>query len=404
MDDEITTNNEDSWGTASDAAEETSPIATAPPPPLYSQPVTDYPAPQKPGPVRTLAIVLISVLIGSVLTQFIWSATHDDKKSTVVNNAPTQVVRTGDIKSILKKVEPAVVAIETRGVDAGTLGAGTGMIVTSDGYVLTNAHVIEGGNSYRVSIFHASSKGKPEQVDADLVGVDRDHDVALIKIRNAKNLPTVTLGKSKDMEVGDPVIAIGNALGLTGDPSVTTGIISAIGRSIETPEETLDNLLQTDAAINFGNSGGPLVNMNGEVIGINTATADPTYSQNIGFALEIDKVKPLIDQLKKGKDVTGGALLGVAATDLSPTTAQQLGVPVNSGALVVRVSASSPANDIGLQADDVIVSVNDTQIGSSAELRATISKHKAGDKVDITWYRGASKHTAVATLVGQSTT
>ena len=194
---------------------------------------------------------------------------------------PSGVAATMDIRAVLRKVEPSVVAIETGTVNQnGGLfgrGAGTGVIISEDGLVLTNNHVIEQADSIKVKLFDG------RELNADLVGSSPADDVALIKIRDVSGLTAAELGSSADLQVGDPVVAIGNALDLEGTPTVTQGIVSALNRSIDAGTESLSNLIQTDAAINPGNSGGPLVNASGQVVGIDTAIVDG--SQNIGFAI-----------------------------------------------------------------------------------------------------------------------
>jgi len=206
---------------------------------------------------------------------------------------------TGSMSALLSRVEPGVVTISTtafasygrRGVQQSE-GAGTGMILTSDGTILTNAHVVAGANTIEVKV-----PGKDNSYTATLVGIDDNEDVAVLKI-DASGLTPVTLGSSDAMNVGDPVVAIGNALALPGGPTVTTGIVSAKDRELEDSTVTLTNVMQTDAAINPGNSGGALVNSQGEVIGMNTAVSSD--AQNIGFALSIDHVKTVVQKLKSG--------------------------------------------------------------------------------------------------------
>jgi serine protease Do len=194
-------------------------------------------------------------------------------------------------------------------------GAGSGMVISDDGLVLTNNHVIEGATTITVTL----ADGRDE--DADLVGSIPSNDVALVRVRDASDLPTVSFGSSSSLRVGDPVVAIGNALGLGGTPSVTAGIVSALGRELDAENgEHLSDLIQTDTAIYQGNSGGPLVNASGEVVGVNTAVATSQANgaaENLGFALPIDQLKPLIDELKEGGgDVVAGAFLGVRTVDL----------------------------------------------------------------------------------------
>src|SRR5205085_909750 len=238
-----------------------------------------------------------------------------------------------DVKGILAKVEPSVVDIVASS-RRGT-GEGTGIIISPDGYILTNAHVVSGAST--VSVSTASSS---KALTATVVGADEAHDVALIKVDGGSGLPAAELGRSADMKVGDDVVAIGNALGLRGDPTVTRGIVSALNRTVE----NLTGMIQTDAAINPGNSGGPLVNSAGQVIGINTAVA-ADGAQNIGFAIPIDKAKALADRLKTGQGPAPTAFLGVSTTDTSDGS---------GGAQVVQMVAGGPAQQGGLMVGDPI--------------------------------------------------
>lgn len=209
---------------------------------------------------------------------------------------------TTSMSALLAKVEPGVVTISTTGFSSYSRygvqqeeGAGTGMVLTSDGVVLTNAHVVADASTISVKVPGDENK----TYKAAVLGVNTERDVAVLKLTDASQLTTVTLGSSEAMQVGDPVVAIGNALALPGGPTVTTGIISAVDRSIQDDTTTLNDLFQTDAAINPGNSGGALVNSAGEVIGMNTAVSSD--AQNIGFALSIDSIKDLITQLENGQ-------------------------------------------------------------------------------------------------------
>lgn len=213
-----------------------------------------------------------------------------------------------DVAGILAKVGPSVVAINTEVTErrgpfvARGQGAGTGVVLTADGEVLTNAHVVNGATSVSVTI-----DGSDEALPATVVAVDSSNDLALLKVQDVDDLTPATLGSSADTGVGDDVVAVGNALALEGGMSVTRGIVSALHRSIEagteSGSESLDGLIQTDAAISSGNSGGPLVNSKGEVIGINTAVAGSsgtTTASNIGFAIPIDTAAEIVEQLRSG--------------------------------------------------------------------------------------------------------
>ena len=315
------------------------------------------------------------------------SATRSDRPA-----AP--VTRPGDIRSILAKVEPAVASISTRGFSRGffevvpTSGAGTGMVLTPTGDVLTNAHVVAGASRIEVKL---ATSGRT--FNATLVGSDAAADLALLRLEGASDLPTVTLGRSADLQVGDQVVAIGNALALPGGPTVTTGIVSALDRAIQVdPRQRLEHLIQTDAAINPGNSGGPLVNATGEVVGVNTAVAGRglggSSAQNIGFAIASDTVRPLVEDLRAEGATGGRAVIGVTTTTTS----------AGDGAFVLDVLPGSAAEAAGLQPDDVIVALGSDDVGSSDDLLTAVRKHEPGDRVEITWIRGARSQTATLTL------
>ena len=328
--------------------------------------------------------------------------------------SPGAAVLSGNvtIPQLVGKVIPAVVSIDVK--SNGNEDQGTGMIITSSGEVLTNNHVIElysqGGNTGTITV---TEYGQTKALPTTLVGYDQSKDVALLKINNASNLPSVTFGNSGKAVVGDAVVAIGNALGLAaGTPTVTQGIISALGRSVTaggegTQTETLQNMIQTDAAINPGNSGGPLIDTSGQVIGMNTAVAgtssDGTSSQNIGFAIPAASVESLISELEKGgQSGNGGGYLGVDITTLTPALRQQYGFTPTSGAVILSVVSGSPADKAGLVQGDVIVNINGTNITSSDDLQKVVQNSKAGQSVPITYYVGDSKRTTTATLGDQS--
>ena len=214
--------------------------------------------------------------------------------------------------AVLGNVEPSVVSIQTTSaVVEGQAGAGTGIILTSDGLALTNAHVVAGLPDIQVGIFDGT------RAEATLVGSFPEEDIALIQIQGRDDLIPAELGSSDALQVGAEVIAIGNALNLGGRPTVTLGIVSALNRSLEAEGISLEGLVQTDAAINPGNSGGPLVNAAGQVVGVNTAIIGD--AQSIGFAIAIDQVKPLIEEIRAGGGEVRGdqPFLGVNTTDVA---------------------------------------------------------------------------------------
>jgi S1-C subfamily serine protease len=307
-----------------------------------------------------------------------------------------------DIQGVINAVQPGVVSLNVEGVRDTQVGpqliqgAGSGMVIEPDGLVLTNAHVISGARSITVTV----ADGR--ELPADLVGsITSSSDVALVQIRGVSGLDTVTLGDSTAMQVGDDVVAVGNALNLGASPTVTTGIVSALNRSITEPNgANLENLIQTDAAINPGNSGGPLVNALGEVIGVNTAVAG--NAENIGFALSIDSVKPLIDVLRDGGgEVRGGAFLGITSADLAninPAVLDRLGIDRQDGAFVVEVSAGTAAAAAGLEPGDVILAIGEEPVQGSAEVSAAIVSRRPGEELEIRFSRDGEEQTIVATL------
>ncbi len=265
--------------------------------------------------------------------------------------------------------------------------------------MLTNNHVIDQAGSIKVKL----SDGR--ELSADLVGSSPADDVALIKIRDVSGLTAAELGSSAQLQVGDQVVAIGNALDLQGTPTVTQGIVSALNRSIDAGSESgggesLSNLIQTDAAINPGNSGGPLVNASGQVVGIDTAIIGD--AQNIGFAIPIDLIKPLLTDIQNGKSsVTSTAFLGVSTesvSDLDQATLDQFGITATSGAVVANTTPGTAAADLGLQQGDVITSVDGKAITSSDDLGAAIRAHKPGDEVKIEYQHNGQTQTGTAKL------
>ncbi len=313
-----------------------------------------------------------------------------------------------DVQEVLAKVLPAVVSIDTETFQGQSLfsgsfveGAGTGMIITPGGEVLTNNHVVAGASTVTVTLY-----GQTTPRPAKVIGTDPTDDLALVQIEGVSDLPTVVLGNSARAEVGDSVLAIGNALALAGGPTVTEGIISAENRQLSavdpltsTPEH-LFGLIQTDAAINPGNSGGPLVDSAGHVIGINTAVAaSPSGNapaQDIGFAIAIDTAKPLIPLLARGgtgpvAPHPGGAYLGVVVSTVTPAVAKADGLSVDSGALVAQVIPGGPAYQAGIQVGDVITRVDAMPISSaSALIREMLTLH-AGERVSVTIQRGSEQ-------------
>lgn len=265
---------------------------------------------------------------------------------------------------------------------------GTGFLIESNGLVLTNNHVIDGAEKVEVTV------GEVDVYKAKVVGRDPATDLALLKIDGPKPFPTIALGDSDGIRVGEWVMAIGDPLQF--DKTVTVGVVSGKGRApgLSNATRSFENLIQTDAAINFGNSGGPLVNVAGEVIGINTAIS--RFAQNIGFAVPINVAKRLLPQLKEGKVVRG--FLGIQIGPIDADMQESLGLKSRDGALVQSVEKGMPADKAGIRHEDVIVRVDQTPVKSNRDLIDYVSGKRPGTKVTITYIRGGQEKTTVATL------
>jgi len=290
-----------------------------------------------------------------------------------------------DVPRVVARLLPAVVSITTRRIERDqfnqpvpTRGLGSGVIVDTRGHILTNSHVVEGAEEIKVTLSDERS------FRAKLVGADAFTDLAVLKI-DGKNLPTAPLGDSARLAVGETVIAIGSPLWIEGGPTVTVGVVSALGRSMEQPGlPLLHNLIQTDAAINPGNSGGPLLNLRGQVVGINTAVIPSAHG--IGFAISSDSVKPVVKEL-----ITNGRIvrpsLGIDAVSLTPQVAYANELPVARGALVVRVAENSAADVAGLRLGDVVTALAARMVKDLHQLHEALARHRVGEAVDITVWR-----------------
>ncbi len=314
----------------------------------------------------------------------------------------------GSIASVANSVSKSVVSIVTSTTqksltssESSATAAGTGFILSSDGYIATNKHVVSGATKIGVLLDDGTAFE-----DVELIGTDPLNDFAIIKIKDAKDLTPIKLGDSKTISAGQQVIAIGNALGAYQN-SVTSGIISGKGRSLtatdssRTQYETLSDMIQTDAAINGGNSGGPLLNAAGEVIGINTAYA--SQGNNVGFAIPISSVKGIINNVLKGQGFER-AVIGVRYINLTPTIAKQKKLDISHGALISSSKSSnaiipgSAGDKAGLKENDVITSVNGVEIGVSGSLSSLIGEYSVGDTVTLTIIRNGKTENLELTL------
>ena len=381
------------------------PIASSPQEPAagFVAPVSNN-SDATPGRGRQFVVgIVVGALIGGVVGGGVAALVSrgDTQIITQPNPVVTEVRNTSrlaiaqDIQSLVGRVEPAVVAIRTGGaVDDGLFsgrgpssgGEGTGFVISSDGIIVTNNHVIEGASGRIEVVFNDGTVRK-----ATILGNSPQLDLAVIQASNVSGLSTARLGSSDELVVGDDVVAIGNALALDGGLSVTRGIISAKGRTVSTDANTsLLNMLQTDAAINPGNSGGPLLNSRGEVIGINTAIADPGDSQNVGFAIAIDSARPIIDQLRAGKEIEL-AYLGIQSKTVTPAIAKDLNLTTQTGAVIVKVTPGTGAADAGLKVNDVIVAVGSQEVRRADDVGSAIRGQSPGATLKITVERDGTR-------------
>jgi S1-C subfamily serine protease len=327
-------------------------------------------------------------------------------------SAPLSAIDFGSaIRLVAQKVKPAVVQItnEQSQVDQFNqpfdvpAGVGSGVIYDKLGHILTNNHVVEGAEKLLVALPDGRS------FEAKLIGRDPMTDLAVVQI-SGSDLPIADLGDSTQLQVGDWVVAIGNALALDGGPTVTAGVVSALGRTVQEPSDTsaqgpyLYDVIQTSAPINPGNSGGPLVNLAGQVIGINTLVAGQAEpgvpAQGIGFAISLAAAKPIADQLV----ATGKVIypyLGISDIDLNPAIAAQLRITEQDGIVIRRVASGSPANTAGLQRLDVVTAVDGKSLPGDSELQRMLRDHKPGDTLTLSVIRGTQKLT-VRVVLGEA--
>lgn len=358
-----------------------------------------------------IALLCVSLFVSALsLSYIIWDILRGDTPITFNygSDGNGASFTEGSIAQIASKVAPGVVSIVTEVNTTGFFGqtststaAGTGMIVTKDGYVLTNKHVVEGANKIQIVLDDGTTYN-----DITAVATDPLNDVAFLKINGASDLPTVKLGDSKTITAGQQVIAIGNALGQFQN-TITSGIISGTGRSITatgsdySSSESLTDMIQTDAAINSGNSGGPLVNAAGEVIGINTATSSD--ADGIGFAIPISSVKGMLKNITANNS-TDRSYIGVYYVNITPDVAKAYDLPVSSGAYVYSQSQYSavvkdgPAAKAGLKEKDIITKVNGIKVGSAGSVSSLIGEYAPGDTVQLTVIRDGKERSINVTL------
>ena len=400
---------------ASELEQDTVPTTVVPPqpdPPTWTSPggegaLPPLPpppdGPARPGPSARRAAVLGAVaggLVAALVATGVTVALDDNGSSPVDRPVATPVTAangTLDIHALLARVQASVVTIRISSQTSQGLfeGAGSGIVLSKTGLVLTNAHVIGGVGDITVVLSDGTEH------TGTLVGSSPDDDLAVIQVKDVKDLVPAELGSSDALQVGDEVIAIGNALNLGGEPTVTRGIVSAKDRDLSAQGVSLQGLIQTDAAINPGNSGGPLVNGAGQVVGVNTAILPD--AQNLGFSIAIDRARPIIQAIEGGKGAVtpDQAFLGVSSSeiaDLTPDVKARFKVTVDKGAFVTEVVPSSAADRAGLQPGDVIVKIDGNTVKAATEVRAAILHKKPGDSVKITIVRSGATKTLNAVL------
>jgi serine protease Do len=352
------------------------------------------------------AIILASLLV--IFAAF-GAACAEDNAGPAATGTPadtadgnnSQAAGNSSTVQLVEALRPSVVHIKS---EAATLdvfgqlvpssGVGTGFIVDEEGHVVTNNHVISINNGQPADDITVTLDDG-SQHPATIVGRDPPTDIAVLRIE-ADGLTAATLGNSSDLKVGEDVIAMGNALDLPGGPTVTKGVVSALGRLIQEQGISIPDAIQTDAAINPGNSGGPLVDMDGEVVGITTAVIRGV-AEGIGLAISIDEAKPIIDELIAEGEVNRG-FLGITIQEITPALAQQFDLAVDHGVGILSVQPGRPADQAGLEQGDIIVRLGDREIRTSGELFDALTEHRAGDRVEVEYYHNGRLGTTEVTL------
>ena len=342
-----------------------------------------------------LAVVLTTAFAGGIVGGIVGSSTGENTSNNapLITAAPLKSGQGGNsnVARAASVIAPSVVTIASESEDG--MSSGTGIIITSDGEILTNSHVIDGADTVRVRL-----SGATDAIVADVLATDPSNDVGLIKLRNTTGLTAATFADADSIAIGDQVVAVGYALALDGGPSVTSGIISALNRALQLDEDTfLNRLIQTDAAISSGNSGGPLINMNGQVVGINTAVASSGSNfsaNNIGFAISIAEVQRVSRILK---DSSNGVRRQQGYLGISLGTREDGG----SGAIIGEITPDSPAERAGVKEGDIVLSVDGQPITGETSLVAIIRDFAPGERITITVERDGKKKDLVATLVAR---
>jgi serine protease Do len=315
--------------------------------------------------------------------------TESDQNSEVDSDDYRPADEPSDVERAVEKVKPAVVFLAVQVQTTGAFGmpeqqegVGSGVIFNDEGYILTNNHVIEGATLIDVVLPDGRT------FEGNVVGRSPERDLAIVDVDTDEELPVADLAEGGSLRIGQSVVAIGNALGLPGGPTVTTGVVSALGRTIEVGMgmPPMENLVQTDAAINPGNSGGPLINLNGEVVGVNTARIQ--QAEGIGFAVSIDTASQFIQQVVEHEPQP---YIGISGLDISPALAQQHNLPVDYGVMIVEIAPGSPAEDVDIQPGDILIAMNGERVETVQQLQTALTEYDPGDEVTLTFNREGSE-------------
>mgnify|MGYP001218410184 CR=1 FL=1 len=353
------------------------------------------------NPVSYLAVASLSSMVSFFIFQFFFNPnagsfeSGENAEAKLVNEAFPERVNTSpvralpdnnmDFRLVSKSITPSVVNVSAMNGSGYRSSSGSGVVLTADGYIVTNHHVVE--NSSKVEITLSDKR----ELVAKIVGIDRNTDLALLKVE-ARNLNPVSFGNSDLVEVGEWVLAVGNPFNLTS--TVTAGIVSAKARNINILGNAyaIESFIQTDAVVNPGNSGGALVNTRGELIGINTAIITERGSyEGYSFAIPANLVRKVVEDIRQYGSVRR-AVLGVQIQEVSGAMVSRLGLPSASGAYISRVYPSSSAESAGLQFGDVIITVNDVTIASMPELQEQVGRYRPGDLISLEYYRSGKKY------------
>lgn len=349
---------------------------------------------RKPGLFKAFIFALIGAIIGGLVVAYFMPVLMENNMIYQPGGQQPKIVIEPNseglniVSSVALKANPFVVGVTTVtvqqdfffGIVRKGQGVGSGIIVDSNGYILTNDHVVNSGDAEKITVLFNDGTER----EAEVLWNDPALDLAILKV-TAKNLPVADLGDSDKLVVGETAIAIGNPLGLEFQRSVTAGVISGLHRNIQISQNvTMENLIQTDASINPGNSGGPLLNAEGEVIGINSAKISATEAEGLGFAIPINQAKPIVEQVKEKGSFTM-VYLGIQGIDVEVIKQQyNTNFSVDQGVYIFEIQKGSPVDKAGIRNGDIITKINGKEIKGMSQLIRELYKYKPGDNIEVT--------------------